>query len=124
MKINHIVLSFGLLTTSLAFSQNNGEGVMPITHNVELLNATKSQFQLKSGSSIDSTFIYTVDTLNIPLFDDFSSNKIQQYNAGYTDPGVTSTLYYRLKDMTNVPLHVDSVYTTQQTFRKTYDINT
>lgn len=124
MKINHIVLSISLLTTSLAFSQDNGEGVMPITHNVELLDVAKSQYQLKSGSSIDSTFIYTVDTLNIPLFDDFSSNKIQQYNAGYSDPGVTSTLYYRLKDMTNVPLHVDSVYTTQQTFRKTYDINT
>jgi len=105
-----------------AFSQ--GEGVLPITHNPELIKEQKNNYQTKSTGSIDSTFIYTVDTITLPIFDDFSKNRIQPYNADYSDPGVTSTLYYRLKDENDIPLPATAVYTTQVTFRRVFDTNT
>lgn len=120
MKI--ITISCFLLLCSLVFSQ--GEGVMPITHNVELIGKKASSYQTKSTGTIDSTFIYTVDTLTLPIFDDFSKNRIQEYDADFSDPGVTSELYYRLLDENDVELPMDAVYTTQQTFRRTYNINT
>lgn len=123
MKITLTFLIFTLLFVNASYSQTDGEGVMPITHNVDLM-AKKTNFQTKSGTSIDSTFVYTVDTLTLPLFDDFSKNNIQQYNANYSDPGVTSSMFYRLKDGNGIVLPAGTVYTTQQTFRKTYDINT
>lgn len=103
-----------------AFSQ--GFSLLPITHNVELMKQEK--YQLRSTQSIDSTFIFTVDTISLPLFDDFSTNRIQQYNPNFTDPDVTSILYYRLLDQTNTPLPGNASYSTQQTFRRTYDTNT
>ncbi|MCO5258988.1 MAG: T9SS type A sorting domain-containing protein [Crocinitomicaceae bacterium] len=125
MKLKLTTLLLSIISINLSFSQEVGEGVIPITHNVELINKKGTFFQEKGGSSsIDSTFIYSVDTLSLPLFDDFSKNRIQQYNADFSDPGVTSTLYYKLTDLSNNPLSKDTTYTTQQTFRKTFDINT
>ena len=68
----------------------------PLTRNFHLL---EKKAQLKSGSqSIDSTFIYLSDTLSLPIFDEFSSNKFQEYTAQFNDPGVTNQLFYRLLD--------------------------
>ena len=111
-----------LLFCTLAFSQ---EGVMRITHNPELMQEAPSNeyYQAKSttGQTFDSTFIYTVDTLSLPVFDDFSKNRIQQYEEDFSDPAVTSQLYYRLLDENDIELPSDAVYTTQQTFRRAYD---
>lgn len=95
------------------------EQVLPITHNGELLS--NANFKLKNSSTIDSTFIYTVDTLALPVFDDFSKNRIQQYSKDFNGSGVTSTLFYKLTDTLNNPLPMNAVYTTQQTFKKTFN---
>lgn len=108
------------ILSSNSFSQ--GFSLLPITHNMDLIKP--ETYQLKSTQSIDSTFIFTVDTLALPIFDDFSENRIQQYEPNFTDPSVTSILYYRLLDETNTALPSNATYTTQQTFRRTFDTNT
>lgn len=72
--------------------------------------------------TFDSTFIYISDTLVLPIFDDFSANKFQTYNANYSDAGVTFDKQYRLLDLGSTPIPNDVLYTQQQTFRRTFDI--
>jgi len=74
------------------------------------------------NASIDSTFIFATDTLQLPFFDDFSTNKYQIFQGSYAAPGVTSQLYYRLLfSSTNLPVPANVHYTNQATFRRTFD---
>ncbi|TNE55788.1 MAG: T9SS type A sorting domain-containing protein [Bacteroidetes bacterium] len=77
----------------------------------------------RSEASFDSTFIYSSDTLSLPFFDDFSSNHFQVYEADFGANGVTSVKLYRLLDLNDVPLPVNSKFTSQKTFRRVVDIN-
>lgn len=102
-----------------AFSQ--GEEVGPIMVNPQLLK-TKTP-QLKANpNTFDSTFIYTSDTIILPVFDEFSSSKFQTYTADYLDAGVTSDKVYRLLDMSDVKLDNSELYTLEQTFRRTVNV--
>ena len=74
------------------------EVLSPLLYNPQI---AKTAHQLKAGNSIDSTFIYEVDTLDLPVWDDFSINKFVPYNAGYTDGNVTSQMHYHLMDAGN-----------------------
>ncbi len=62
---------------------------------------TKKNFKTKSGNSIDSSFIYNIDTLDLPVWDDFSINKFLPYDSDYTDGNVSSQWYYQLMNSTN-----------------------
>jgi len=100
-----------------------GEEVGPLTGNPVLqAKGKKSEAKINVGT-FDSTFIYTSDTIDLPFFDEFSSNNFQTYNAGYGDVGVTSDQKFRLLDnVTSVPLPEGVFYTEQQTFRRTVDL--
>jgi hypothetical protein len=115
-----LFLIFCLLTIT-SFAQQMEVG--PITRN---LNLPEKPSVLKSGNGhIDSTFIYVSDTLNLPFYDDFSSNKFQVYNAQFNDPGVTSQLYYHLLDpVTMLPFSSLASFTNGATFKRTYDSTT
>ncbi len=118
MKNVLIIVNF-LLVGFLSFSQ--GEEVGPIMANPHLLK-TKTP-QLKANpNTFDSTFIYTSDTITLPIFDEFSSSKFQTYNADYLDAGVTSDKVYHLLDMSDVKLDNDELYTLQQTFHRTVNV--
>jgi hypothetical protein len=106
------------LISASSFAQQLELG--PIMRNVHL--SPKADI-LKSGNTgVDSTFIYVSDTLSLPFFDDFSSNKFQQYSAQYNDPGVTSQLYYRLLDpATLTPFALNASFSNGATFKRTYD---
>lgn len=112
------ILSFFLLISTLSFAQQLEQG--PITRNL-LLKGPEGH--LKSGiTNIDSTFSYVSDTLELPLFDDFSTNKFQVYSAQFNDPGVTSQLYYRLlHPSTLIPFDPTTSFTNGATFKRTYD---
>ncbi|MFA9211741.1 MAG: hypothetical protein ACEQR5_07930, partial [Moraxellaceae bacterium] len=73
----------------------------------------------KSTTTIDSSFIYSFDTLSLPIFDDFSSAKFQLKNAQPGDPNVTEQVFFRLTDLANVPLATNVVYTSAATKIKT-----
>lgn len=113
-----IVLSCFLVGFS-TFSQV--EEVGPIMVNPKLLK-TKTP-QLKANpNTFDSTFIYTSDTITLPIFDEFSSSKFQTYTADYLDAGVTFDKVYELLDMSDVKLANDELYTLQQTYKRTVNV--
>lgn len=115
-----LFLIFCLLTIT-SFAQQMEMG--PITRNV---NLPEKPSVLKSGNAnIDSTFVYVSDTLNLPFYDDFSTNKFQAYAAQFNDPGVTSQLYYQLLDpITMLPYGSLASFTNGATFKRTYDSTT
>lgn len=75
------------------------EVISPLLTNPSLL---KEGVKLKTGNNgLDSTFVYMMDTIDVPVWDDFSINKFEQYSANYTDGNVTSQWYYRLMNEFN-----------------------
>lgn len=114
-----ILIIFGVFVCASLFSQGISLG-----ESSQNLKLTPVQIK-KDLNSIDSSFIYFVDTLVLPFFDDFSSNKFQEYTPNYSALGISSQVYYRLKDAsTNAIISTNSSYTNQVTFRRTYNATT
>jgi hypothetical protein len=118
MKNVLIVISF-LAIGFFTFSQ--GEEVGPIIVNPHILKDRIPQLKA-NPNTFDSTFIYTSDTISLPVFDEFSSSKFQTYTADYVDAGVTFDKVYELLDMSDVKLANDELYTLQQTFKRTVNV--
>lgn len=115
------ILLFTLFAT-IVFGQ---DGVSPLTANPDLFDKQKEMQTKALANSFDSTFYYKTDTLTLPFFDDFSRNKFQQYNAGFSDPNVTEQLFHRiLDDVTNLPLPAGTVLTNTKTYRLIYNATT
>lgn len=113
-----------LLLSSLVFGQP-GEETGPLTGNPQLIaKHTKVSNEVKSSDTFDSTFIYESDTIVLPVFDDFSSDKFQKYNGDFNAPGVTSVLEFRLLDLQSQPLPSDYEATQQVTFNRVYNEQT
>ncbi len=106
------------LSSFTLFAQD--EGTVPMTQNTDIAGCNRIPLKINTGT-FDSTFIYTTDTLTLPIFDDFSKNHIQKYNIQHSDPGVTFDKKYRLTDMSSIPLPANALYTTQVTFKRTYN---
>lgn len=119
-----LVLLATLLFTFSGFSQ--GEEVGPLTGNPDLFGSKPGYTSIKANQgTFDSTFIYFPDTLSLPFFDEFSSNKFQKYEANYSDPGVTWDKKYRILDNSTLAPIPNSVFLTgQATFKRTYDLVT
>ena len=112
-------LSLFLSSGHLLLSQQLEVG--PVTRNTHI-SYIKGQLKL-FGDTFDSTFVFVPDTIQLPVFDDFSTNKFQQYNGDINAPGVTSELFYQLTNpVTLLPLDNSLVYTGQVTFKRTFDI--
>ena len=111
-----------LLFPYISFSQGLEIGSMTSNPSISFNKKTI----LKTGSnSIDSTFIFSTDTLSLPFYDEFSSNKFQKYQEDFSANGVTSILYYRLIDpQSSLPLSASTILTNQQTFNRIYDAST
>lgn len=73
----------------------------------------------KTTSNLDSTFVYTYDTLQLPIEDEFSTSKLQNHYAEPGDPNVTEALYHQLLDLSDTPLPGSTVYTSSVTKRYT-----
>lgn len=116
------LLFLAIISTSFSFSQALEFG--PMTSNPSISFNEKTL--LKTGSnSIDSTFIFSTDTLSLPFYDEFSANKFQKYLGDFSANGITSILYYRLIDpLSSLPLSASTSLTNQQTFNRIYDAST
>lgn len=104
-----------------------GEEVGPLTGNPELQGKNKKSNNIEKANpgTFDSTFIYKSDTLSLPFFDEFTKNHFEEYNADYTDLGVTSDKKYRILDnVTSIQIPNNLYFSGQTTFRRTYDILT
>ncbi len=122
MRTSSLITTVFLLQFFFVYSQK--EEVGPLMGNPQLMkNINSLGYKINSGT-FDSTFIYTLDTISLPIFDEFSKSKFQVYNANYSDPGVTFDKKYRLIDnVTLVPLANNTQYTEQITFRREVDVD-
>lgn len=84
-----------LFSTSLVAQE---EVITPLMYNTSI---AKQVDKTRAGNSIDSMFTYVIDTLDVPVFDDFSINRFEQYDADYGDANVTSQYYYHLMNVSN-----------------------
>lgn len=92
---------------------------------IEPIYGIKKPISNVKSASIDSTFIFASDTLSLPVFDDFSTNKFQVFQGVFNAPGNTQQTFYRLiNPVTNLPVANGLSFTNQATFRRTYDIST
>lgn len=116
-------LIFCLITLSTGWTQI--EEVGPIMANPTLQAKAPDQHILKASlGTFDSTFIYLQDTIDLPIFDDFSSDKFQNYIDDFSAPGVTFDKVYQVLDAADVPIANDELYTQQATFNRIYTVST
>jgi len=120
--IKWIAVVFCLTIINVSWAQNEEEG--PIMGNPNLLAQSKNPYVKANPGTFDSTFIYFQDTIDLPVFDDFSTNKFQTYHDDVSEPGVTSDKVYRVLDEFGVPIPTDETYTEQVTFRRVYTVST
>ena len=71
---------------------------------------------VKSGNTIDSLILYNIDTLSLPILDDFSKDHFQKYDADPNDPDVLTEQYFALLDLNDVPYAANTVFTTIKTY--------
>lgn len=100
----------------IGFSSFGQEVLSPIGAMKREVSAKRS-LNLKSITNIDSTFVYSFDTLSLPLLDEFSHSKFSILDAQPGDPGVTQQQFFYLTDLSNVPLTVDKKFSTTPTKR-------
>lgn len=110
---NYIGALVVALTTFCSFAQ---ERLEPIGFEPRGAGKPKA---LKSTGTLDSTFIYTYDTLSLPILDEFSTSKFQNHAANPGDPNVSEELFHKLLNQSDVPLPANSVYTSTVTRRYT-----
>ncbi len=92
-------LFFSILFVSGGFFAAAQEFVYPLSYNPYLVS---DKTDVRSVNNIDSTFIYFIDTLDVPIFDDFSTDKFQHFDAVFTDGNVTNQWFFYLYDAANV----------------------
>lgn len=85
----------------------------------------KRSLNLKSTTNIDSTFVYSFDTLSLPILDEFSHSKFPVLDAQPGDANVTEQEFFYLKDnLTDIPLTNDKKFSTSPTRRYTTSAGT
>jgi hypothetical protein len=82
----------------------------------------KKAFKKRSGN-LDSIFVYTTDTLSLPITEDFSKNHFQQYDRSGIGSNVSALKVYSvLNAKTSFPLNKPNQFTTIQTFTYQHDV--
>lgn len=103
-------------TSLLGYSQ--GEKLHALEFNTEI--ESSSNAKMKAAS--DDVYIYELDTMHLPFFDDFSTDRFKKYTATANDAGVTAETFYRIWDEFGVLVSPDTVkYATDSTF--SYEID-
>jgi hypothetical protein len=111
--INNLFIVLSLLLFSLV---GLGQEVLSaLRYNTVLTGSDK----LKTGS-IHNNFIYAIDTLSLPIIDDFSKDKFTSYDADTLGSNVSDTTWYRLSTG-GVPEPLSASYMTDTTFTYVYD---
>lgn len=106
-----------MLLSGVSFAQKMELGTMTRNTSIDF------HAKLKSNGKLDSSFVFQLDTLSLPFFDDFSTNRFQSYLGDYLAPGVTNQVYYQLLSSSGQnPFPANTFFTNQLTFKRTYDI--
>lgn len=98
-------------------SKAQHEVLSPLSYRGNFVGDGATSTKNSGNVTINGQFFYNLDTLELPLFDDFCTNKFQPYTAEETDPNVTSEFYYSILDMSDVPMPLGTVYTDFPTYK-------
>ncbi len=109
-----IAIFFLLLTPNL-FSILAQEKLSPLKYNNALMTGNKNKV-----GDIHNSFVYSFDTLDLPIIDDFSTDKFLKYDAKQDDLNVSDTTWYRLS-IGGVIEPMGTSYMIDTTFTYTYD---
>ena len=112
MKYTYYITFVLLLATYLSFGQ---ESLLPLRYNLQLTKQAENKY-----GAIHEQFIYLLDTLKLPIIDDFSTDKFKKYQANTTDANVSDTIWYRLKNGATVEPD-GTMYMLDTTFTFVYD---
>lgn len=119
--ISLISLCFITIYSSAQFEES-----IPLSGNPVLMSKSFTDISKINVGTFDSTFIYLLDTLTInvgaPLFDDFSTDKFQKFDASFSDPGPAPDKVYHLLDSFGVVVPNNAEYTEQVTFYREINI--
>lgn len=107
--MKHFITIFFCLYSIFYFGQY--ESIGPVY-------GVSKQTKMKRICSFDSTFNYTTDTLNLPVFDEFSKNHFQQYTKDYNNPTLIPEKYYHLLNSDGEIITGSQKFTSQPTFRR------
>jgi len=114
MRLLFFVILF-LLTSTKLVAQD--EILSPLQTNL----VGTSQNATKRNKSIDSLIIYSVDTLKLPIFDDFSTNRFQKFDSSFTG-NIQNTLFYSIKNkISGKPFYSFSEYTFNKSYTSIYN---
>ncbi len=112
-----------LIFWNINYSFSQYESINPLINNPHI-TSSKTITKEKKTDSFDSTFIYKYDTLSLPIFDEFSTNKIQKYTKNYSDFDVTFEKKYKLLKSDNItPYSKSEKFSSNITYRKIYSID-
>lgn len=93
--ISHIRISFvALLSICLVSTAVGQEELVDLRHNQHLVKASHEMKKSASRSVEFTPFIYILDTLPLPFFDDFTTNRIKVYDAQKQDDNVSLKINY------------------------------
>lgn len=108
-----LLSSIILIFSSLIFFGQ--EELLPLKYNSALF-----QQSIEKEGAIHNQFIYAIDTLNLPVIDDFSSDKFKKYNTDTTALNVSDTTWFRLY-VGGVAEPLGTSYMTDTTYTFAYD---
>lgn len=86
----------------------------------DLIKVEMDEKDIEESSSVNRInvlkhpFIYVIDTLSLPFFDDFSTNRVKVYDAQLDDPNVSLKINYDFKVNGATPTQLD--YMREPTF--------
>ena len=113
-----IYICFFLCISLFSFSQ---ESLQPLGINPTVVRQSKLV-----NRSIDELFIYAIDTIHLPIKDDFSRDRFKKFNAKSTDSNVYDSLFYviyngGIPDVDTAKFMLDTTYHYQYTPTATPD---
>ena len=104
------------------FSLSGQEELAPLMYNEALRGEISIESTSIASRDIErKPFIYKVDTIPLPFFDDFTKNKIKIYNAKETDDNISLKVLFGFTVNGEHPPYLDLVY--EPTYDKTKPIS-
>ena len=110
----YLSLSF-IFCGLLFFSQENLE---PLRTNFKLFDINISN---RSQLVQDLDFVYLTDTINLPIIDDFSSNKFKSYSTDTGLSNVSDSTWYYISYLAGNPVPDTISFMSNPTFTNVYD---
>ena len=94
------------------------ESLEPLKTNYILI---ENQPRVRNNSVENNDIIYLLDTIHLPLIDDFSTNKFKSFSSDTAASNVEDSSWYALYDLGGNVISIFDTYMSNPTYSYTYD---